>query len=82
MLESLIQTLKAVLIQLVLLLCAQELPIATFENETYEVCPNATIPIDLNVIPTYDDNPDSFEVSWTYNGDILENENSLTLGVL
>ncbi len=63
-------------------LCAQELPVATFENETYEVCPNATIPIDVNVIPTYDDNPDSFEVSWTYNGDILENENSLTLGVL
>ena len=63
-------------------LCAQELPVATFENETYEVCPNATIPIDINVIPTYDDNPDSFEVSWTYNGDILENENSLTLGVL
>ena len=63
-------------------LCVQELPVATFEDETYEVCPNATIPIDLNVIPTYDDNPDSFEVSWTYNGDILENENSLTLGVL
>ena len=63
-------------------LCTQELPIANFENEVYEVCPNATIPIDINVIPTYDDNPDSFEVSWSFNGEVLENENSLTLGVL
>ena len=63
-------------------LCTQELPVATFENQTYEVCPNAIIPININVIPTYDDDPDSYDVSWTYNGSVLANENSLTLGVI
>ena len=59
-----------------------ELPVASFENETYEVCPNATVPIEINLIPEFDDTTASYEVSWTYNGNILVNENSSTLGVI
>ncbi|MDE0967759.1 MAG: gliding motility-associated C-terminal domain-containing protein, partial [Flavobacteriaceae bacterium] len=59
-----------------------ELPIASFENDTYEVCPNATVPIEINLIPGFDDNAVSYEVSWTYNGEFFANENSLVLGVI
>ena len=63
-------------------LCVQELPRASFENDLYEVCPNATIPININIIPEFEYPSDSYELSWTYNGDVLANENSLTLGVI
>ena len=59
-----------------------ELPVASFENDTYEVCPNATVPIEINLIPEFDDTTVSYEISWTYNNDFFANENSLTLGVI
>ncbi len=62
-------------------LVVQDLPIATFNNEiSYEVCPNATVPVEINIIPAIA--TESYVVSWTYNGNNLENENSLMLGIL
>ena len=63
-------------------LVVEELPIAYFENEIYEVCPNATIPLEINIVSDLDNSSDSYEISWAYNGNNLENENSLELGVL
>ena len=60
----------------------QQIPIANFENELYEVCPNATIPIEVNIIADFENNADSYVISWNYNGNILPDENSLTLEVL
>jgi gliding motility-associated-like protein len=59
-----------------------ELPVASFENDTYEVCPNATIPVEIKLIPEFDDTTVSYDISWTYNNDFFANENSLTLGVI
>jgi gliding motility-associated-like protein len=62
-------------------LVVQGLPTATFNNSIdYEVCPNATIPVEINIITELA--AESYEVSWIYNGNNLENENSLVLGVL
>ncbi|MDB9712379.1 gliding motility-associated C-terminal domain-containing protein [Flavobacteriaceae bacterium] len=63
-------------------LVVEQLPIANFENVVYEVCPNAIIPLQINIVTNLDNSSDSYEISWTYNGSNLENENSLVLGVL
>jgi gliding motility-associated-like protein len=63
-------------------LVVEELPIAYFENEIYEVCPNATIPLEINIVADSENSSNSYEISWTYNGNNLENENSFQLGVL
>ena len=60
----------------------QQIPTANFENVLYEVCPNATIPIEVNIMPDFENDADAYEISWNYNGNILANENSLTLEVL
>jgi len=63
-------------------LLVEELPTANFENLEYEVCPNATTPIQINVIADFDNSLDFYEISWTYNDVNIENENSLALDVL
>ena len=63
-------------------LLVEELPIANFENLEYEVCPNATTPIQINVVANFENPLDSYEISWSYNGINAENENSLVLDVL
>ena len=63
-------------------LVVEELPIANFENAVYEVCPNATNPLQINIVTDLGNLSDSYEISWIYNGNSLENENSLVIGVL
>ena len=59
-----------------------ELPVASFDNDSYEVCPNATVPIEIKLIPEFDDTTISYEINWTYNSDFFANEDSLTLDVI
>ena len=55
----------------------------TFNNSIeYEVCPNATVPIEIKLIPEFDDTTISYEINWTYNSDFFANEDSLTLDVI
>ena len=56
--------------------------VASFDNDSYEVCPNATVPIEIKLIPEFDDTTISYEINWTYNSDFFANEDSLTLDVI
>ncbi len=55
------------------------LPEATFDPQySYEVCPNATVSIEIGLIPT-NFNVEDVTISWYYEGVLIPNENELVL---
>jgi len=55
------------------------LPEATFDPEyNYEVCPNATVSIEIGIIPT-NFNVEDVTISWYYEDVLIPNENELVL---
>jgi gliding motility-associated-like protein len=60
-----------------------DVPFATFNSDVvdYEVCPNATVPIEITLIPNGYTEAD-VTVQWTLDNGVIPNQNGLTLPVL